>query len=490
MLMFVLAAGNVFASPQTPSADACLPMAAPLSPQALFGSSKKVFAHYFNRFPLSIDNKPLESDYYTRNYLNPAGENNKWLAQGGYLRSRPLPVTQIKTPGIPIENMKREIRLAISRGISGFAFDILSLKDLEPGNYLPNMLSAAAAVDQRFKILLMPDMAALQRDTSKVATIVRMFYNRPELYRLPDGRLVVAPFLSESISPTAWAALKTSLEKEGFKIALYPTLLSLSDVYVGKYQVVSDGLLGTFGTPVPQQLYNIAAESLRAHTAGKLYMAGIGIQGYRPKYYIYWESEGSTAYRNGWIGAIAGSANWVQLTTWNDFSESTQVAPYTDKSGTAGTGYFNLTGYYSSWFLTGTPPPITHDVLYYFHRKESVNAPAPRAGQRTTLVQGAAGWDNIELLGFLTAPGRLSIRIGQHTYTKDVGAGVQSFVAPIEQGTPHFSLIRNGAEVISFDSDTAIAGSAGLPDGYADLTFWSGSASAKGTCYSNAIPIP
>ena len=69
----------------------CLPFTMPPA-ATLFGSSKKVFAHYFYPFPLSIDNKPAAQDYYNTQYLSPTGESNKWISQGGYLRSRPLPV--------------------------------------------------------------------------------------------------------------------------------------------------------------------------------------------------------------------------------------------------------------------------------------------------------------------------------------------------------------------------------------------------------------
>src|SRR5258706_14564015 len=45
----------------TNSVDACLPFAIP-DAAALYGSTKKVFAHYFYPFPLSIDNRPPEQD--------------------------------------------------------------------------------------------------------------------------------------------------------------------------------------------------------------------------------------------------------------------------------------------------------------------------------------------------------------------------------------------------------------------------------------------
>ncbi len=471
-------------TPSTPSPDACLPIDMPAM-DLLFSAPKKVFAHYFNRFPLSIDNKSAASDYYSREYLNPRGEDNKWLANGGFLRSRPMPVPVSPGPEYVIENLKREVRLALSRGITGFTFDILSLGDIQPGSYLPNMLKAASEVDSRFQIVLMPDMAALGPDTNKVIKIIKTVSNLSGLLHLPDGRLVVAPFLSESVSPAEWKALKLRLAQDGIKVAFIPTFLNQK--YIAKYGAVGDGF-GTFGTPLPPQGLAIRAGAAAAHAERKIFMAGISGQGYRPKEYRYWEAQGSLAFRNSWLGAIEGDADWIQLTTWNDFSESTQVLPYTDRDGSAGTGYFNLTGFYASWFLTGEVPVITHDVLYYFYRKHAVHAWAPKAGEQVTNASfWQPGKDAIEMLGFLQAPATLAISVGGKNYTKKVDAGVQSFSVPLGVGTPRFSLLRNDDVVISFEGATPIVGESNLPDGYADLTYWSGSASAKGTCFSSAI---
>jgi hypothetical protein len=477
-------AANAVLTPVTPSAEACLPIDMPAT-DVLFAAPKKVFAHYFNRFPVSIDNKNAAVDYYSREYLNPDGEQGKWLAHGGYLRSRPLPVPVGQGSEYAIENLKREIRLALSRGITGFTFDILSLDDIKPGSYLPNMLKAASEVDRRFQIVLMPDMSAFGPDTGIVIKIIKALYNEPGLLHLPDGRLVVAPFLSESVSPAAWETFKSQLAQDQIKIAFVPTFLNHK--YIARYKTVGDGF-GTWGTPLPRQGLAIKAGTAAAHAEGKIFMAGISGQGYRPKEYRYWEAQGSLAYRNSWLGAIEGGTDWIQLATWNDFGESTQVIPYTDRAGSSGTGYFNLTGFYASWFLTGKEPLITHDVLYYFYRRHPVRATAPKAGEQARNADfWQPGRDVIEVVGFLEAPGTLAISIDGNQYTKKVDAGIQSFSVPLGIGTPRFSLLRNDDVAISFEGTTPIVGEGDLPGGYADLTYWSGSASAKGTCFSDAI---
>ncbi len=44
--------------------DSCLPFSMP-DASVLFNSSKKVFAHYFYPFPLSMGNKSASDDYYS-----------------------------------------------------------------------------------------------------------------------------------------------------------------------------------------------------------------------------------------------------------------------------------------------------------------------------------------------------------------------------------------------------------------------------------------
>ena len=129
------------------------------STDALFNSPKRVFAHYLFPFPVSIDNAPPTSDYYNSDYLNKYGESNKWVHQGGFLRQRPLGMSPSPHSNWRQLNMEGEVRQAIARGITGFAFDVMSTSEATDRNGpLPVLLAAAHAVDSRFKIMVMPDI--------------------------------------------------------------------------------------------------------------------------------------------------------------------------------------------------------------------------------------------------------------------------------------------------------------------------------------------
>jgi len=474
--------GSAAVPTATNNDDACMPMTIS-PPDTLLQYRKKVFAHYFYAFPLSIDNRASSSDYYNTQFLTKTGENDKWLAQGGYLRQRPLGVPTSSDPNVKLLNMEREVTLAMARGITGFTFDVMSVDQAtNPASQLHTMLTAAQAVDSHFKIIVMPDMTALGTDADAVIQIIASVATSPAAYRLTDGRLVVSPF-DAGLNPASWwQSVLTRLKSQGIDVAFVPTFLGWKQS-ASSFASISYGYADWGGATTAVANEMVGDATFARSSYGKIFMAPIDGQQFRPKGYLYWEAGNSAAFRAGWEGAISGDSEWAQLVTWNDFSETSQVQPYTDATlnRSIGTGFYNLNGYYAQWFLSGQQPAITHDVLYYFYRREATTAASPGQSKPDQIYQGNPEND-IEVVAFLTAPGTLKITIGGQTYTQNVIAGESSFKIPIQAGTPVFTLSRAGADVFSFQGGVQIYGPTGLPSGVEDLTYWSGSASKTGVC--------
>jgi hypothetical protein len=462
--------------------DACMPITMPTA-DALFSSPKKVFAHYFSMFPLSIDNKPSAQDYYNVQYLNKNGESGKWTKQGGFLRQRPLGVPVSPDPNWRLLNMENEVRMAIARGITGFTIDVLSVKEASDSNgHLQLLLKAAQAVDPRFKIVVMPDIAQFKSDSDSVTKIIASVASSPAAYKLADGRLVVTAFNAGGNAPEWWSSIINQLRAQGIQIAFVPTFLG----WRGKATAFADLSYGfaDWGTATPSGSRNMQADPAAAHAInGKIYMMPVDPQQYRPKGPVFWEASNSETFRSAWTSAITGGTDWVQIVTWSDFSESSQIEPYTDATlaRDIGTGFYNMNGYYAAWFLTGRQPVITHDVLYYFYRREPSNASGP-AQSLPTRVTNSTAEDDIELVAFLTAPGVLKITVGRQEFTHDAPAGISSFKVPSQPGVPTFSLIRGGSNAFSFPGGVQIYDAGGIPAGVHDMTYWSGSGAKSGRC--------
>jgi hypothetical protein len=380
--------------------------------------------------------------------------------------------------------MELEVRDAMSRGIDGFTFDY-GPSTAGEGGALRTMLTAAKAVSPAFRIILMPDMGQFGgADTAKAVAVhdeVAALASDPTLYHLGDGRLVVAPFNAEILPPQWWAAMLKRWSDEGIKVAFMPLFVGFNEKKIAGFESISYGI-ADWGA---REMSSTAAEAgyaAIAHRHGKPFMAAVAPQDYRPKSFRYWESGNSTAFRNAWMSAIQGGADWVQLITWSDYSESTQIEPSTNLAGDEENGFFDLTSYYTHWFKTGQPPPITCDVLYYFFRRERTDAPSPAQGQPTTLGPYAVDppANEIELLGFLASPGMLEIDIGGKAFQRPAPAGITSFKIPLAEGQPHFRLLRGGKPLIEATSRTTIVRQ--LADGTLDLTYQSGSATASPAC--------
>jgi hypothetical protein len=106
---------GVMAQQYDPVTNAILPWDK-VSTDLLRNSSKKVFAHYFAPFPISIDNKNASSDYYTENYLSPFGEKSKFFYGGGFLRCRPSPRAPLNASQFKMLDLQTEVRRAIHFG--------------------------------------------------------------------------------------------------------------------------------------------------------------------------------------------------------------------------------------------------------------------------------------------------------------------------------------------------------------------------------------
>jgi hypothetical protein len=461
---------------------ACLPFSMPDS-SALFASPRKVFAHYFYPFPLSIGNKAAATDYYSTQYLDPRGEKGKSASLGGYLRQRPLPVPVGSSADWQLQNVAAEVRMAIARGITGFTVDVMSAKEAsDPNSHLNTLFKAAKTVDPRFKIVVMPDMSALKSDAAAVSQIISAAAASDAALRLADGRLVVTAFNASVNPPSWWQDIFEQQKKKGVIVAFVPTFLGWG-ASAAAFAGISYGF-GDWGTATAASSQGMQKDPALAHAGGKIYMMPVDPQQYRPKGSIFWEAGNSSTYRNAWMSAINGSADWVQLVTWSDFSESSQIEPYTDATlrTDIATGFYDLTGYYAAWFLLGSQPPITHDVLYFFYRREPTSAASPAQSVPNKLVGGAPAENNIEVVSFLTAPGAVKITIGGHSFSQNQPAGIASFKIPSAAGVPQFTLSRNGADVFSFQGSVQIYGDSGLPSGVIDMTYWSGSGSASGIC--------
>ncbi|MGC3024519.1 endo-1,3-alpha-glucanase family glycosylhydrolase [Burkholderia sp. DN3021] len=221
---------------------------------------------------------------------------------------------------------------------------------------------------------------------------------------------------------------------------------------------------GAAGTPA------LLSGSVRAlapalRDAGKTFMASV-----TPYYrgqpqgtnYRAFETGGFAGMAEEWRAAIESKANWVQIVTWNDWAESTYVAPtgsgrqacvYDARFGPilSHEGYLRASRYYIEWFKTGRQPPIVRDGLGFFYRLHPVAmaSGAPRVPQGRLV-------DRIFVCVFLTRPATLTIGLGTRFVSRSLPAGVSFVDVPGMPGRPSFTVVRDTHVVLKCVGELAL----------------------------------
>ncbi len=449
----------------------------------LRAAARKVYAHW-HYYPVSFDNaSPTSNDYYERNFIAPNGEGGIHAAYGGMMRERPLPRLPRPETDWRLRDAKDEVELAARIGIDGFYLNLWTDSDANNGGVwtrVRTVVEAASAVG-KFDIIPNFDMTILNTgsasgDQDAIIRILGKLKPYSALSKRSDGKFVVGLFFPDAHGRTAsfYSAVKSRAATElGMNLYLVPVFLGTgSTALFEEYKAVGDAYAG-WGTAVPVGSAGYSAGlKVKAAGHGKTWIHPISSQDYRPKDKAFWEARNSQTLRSIWENVIADAIDEVQIVTWNDQHEHHAIRPSTGKQWAA----YDMTAYYIQWFKTGSKPIIERDVLYYNHRIHNA-ALAPTKQATTALAVCKAGCpatNDVELVGFLTAPGRLEIAQGATVYGEDeTDGGVQVVKTAIAVGTPTFRLKRSGATVVELTSMHSIVGAVE----YQDLLYRAGTSS-------------
>jgi hypothetical protein len=433
-------------------------------------SGRKVFAHYMPSMPLSFDNQRASVDYWTRHYLNPRGEHGIHAAYGGFVRDRPRGRAVRPEASWKLLDMKMEVRQAIRAGIDGFSVDLLSLNS--GSRNLANtkrLLRAAHLTDPGFKIMLVPDMTTSvgRKTPTQLASSLSRLAASPAAYRLSGGRLVVSPFKAEVHSAAWWKSFLSKMRSaHGIRVAFVPTFLD-ERPYLRSFAPISYGM-SNWGSRNPRANNPSAtaasspvgrARAVRAR--GLLWMQPVGYQDERPRSGKFDEAQNTRNLRAGWHVALRSGAKWVQLTTWNDYAEGSQIAP----SAKHGFVPLDISSYYLTRFKTGSYPRVRRDVVYVTHRRQFWAA-KPRFGQTVLMrLSGATPARNkVEAFTLLRAPGTVSITVGGRKTSCRVPRGAGVCTASLRAGKVSAKVTRAGVLRASVTSTFTVTSSPYVQD--------------------------
>ncbi len=426
--------------------------ALPYVPARSGDSDKLVIAHYFPPFPMSIDGGDPAHDYYETGYLDPAGEGGKHRDVGGYLRVRPLPAKLPRGYDYRRFNLAVEVARAARIGIDAFGINLLTINSDEPlWRTSLDLLDAARAVSLTFKIVPEPDMTSIgdRVTTEQLAAALEVFGRHAASYHTRDGRLLVMPFAAEAKSAVWWRDLQDRMVARGVPIALVP-------VFVDRARLPSFASFVAGASTWGDRYASAAVANTRSAQASRLLGIGkwimpIAFQDYRPKDRMVSETRNSEGWRAQWQSALSTRSEGVHLVTWNDYSESTQVAP----TRPGGFGIYDLTGYYIAWFKRGAPPPVVRDAIYLVYRHQLLRSDVG-AGSPLRIDGPTALTNDIEAISILQSPATIRLQVGRSTEVSNAPAGFSAIRMKAVPGKPIVTLDRPGSLPIPFSRNVTI----------------------------------
>jgi hypothetical protein len=425
-------------------------------------TKKLVFAHYMPTLPLSLDNHSASTDYYTTHYLKPGGENGKFSASGGFMRDRPLGRQPITSGNWRLKDLRTEVSQATRCGLDGFTLNLLQTDPSSTAwKQSVLLMKASAAQNKNFKIMLMPDMSALGGQSPGVlAAQVAELAAYPSAFRLADGRVVISPFMADSKSVDWWSQFLDAMRARGHQVAFFPVFVN--SMAFQSFAPISYGF-GNWGNRNPSANSATSAADgaplgviKQAHRQGKGWMQPVSFQDERPATGVYDESQNSRNLRNSWNIALKGRADWIQLATWNDYTEGSQFAPSVKR----GWSHLQMSQYYMARFRTGSKPKINGNQLFVTHRTQSYRATPSYPQQFLMRLRSGSSpaRDTVEAMVLLSAPATIRITVGGQSYSCSEGSGLHTCTVPLSTGKVSASIVRGGRTISVAKSSLSVVG--------------------------------
>jgi glucan endo-1,3-alpha-glucosidase len=367
--------------------------------------------------------------------------------------------------GPTVGGFEKDIQDAQAAGVDGFALDVAAWSGPNAWYYqawTELMFDAAESLGSGFKLFFSVEMT----NTTDIATMVESYANRSNYFRY-NGKLVLSTYGQNQVD---WAnAVFPPLASNGIPVFFVPYFYPEPIAHAMDYSAATNLL--TVHSNILDGLFYWAAGTAQTVTNvnngygqackdfGKVYMAG-----YSPNYWgcnqvnrSYIENDGGEGTAAEWLDIIQLQPDWVEMTTWNDWGESTYLSPISDPGiyftnvevpfRYSHAGFLQLSKYYITWYKTGQPPPINQTAVFYFYRTHSTNAVAAN-DIPVTVFRGDVA-DTLYATVFVNAPAQLEIISGTNSSTNAVGPGITHVRMPFAPGAQTFTVRKNGYALVS-----------------------------------------
>jgi len=273
------------------------------------------------------------------------------------------------------------IALAQSIGIDAFAVNVGN----DPTHQINFQKFLNAANAKNFKLFISLDTDAIP-DINMLSSWVNNFVDNPAYFRY-NNRPFVSTFGGDGRGSSFWTNWKNN--NVGSKNIYFCPNFFGDDLAANYDKFPSIDCL--FSWDAWQKDISNARDVpaiQKAHSQGKTYMAGVAPWFYchlpQQEYGVknwFWPSGPDNGADNiwsiRWRQAIASGADFAEIITWNDYSESSYIAPLSQEvpgfcssyvNGMDHSAFLKMAAYYVPYFKNGVPPAIKQNQVFFWYR--------------------------------------------------------------------------------------------------------------------------
>ncbi|PVG00439.1 hypothetical protein CPB86DRAFT_824436 [Serendipita vermifera] len=305
-----------------------------------------------------------------------------------------------------VDDWKRDIQLASSHGIDGFALNIG--KEEWMTDRVADAYTAAQSIGSTFKLFLSLDMSSLpcatKSDMNNLQEIVSRFSSHLNQL-LHKGKPLVSTFAGETCTyggglAAFWAEFKNGLNGN---VHFVPSFF-VDPGQLGNLSFLDGAFNWNGGWPtqlnaassllqIEQAMSSLTTDhSYFTSLVDNTYIAPVSpwfFTHYGPdtwnKNWIYRADDWLYARRWEELVEMRDQIDIVEIITWNDYGESHYIGPIAGAQpnsqawvdGFDHQGWLELSTYYIEAFKTGAYPPITQDKVFLWARPHPRDATAP-----------------------------------------------------------------------------------------------------------------
>ncbi|EJU03820.1 hypothetical protein DACRYDRAFT_21255 [Dacryopinax primogenitus] len=369
------------------------------------------------------------------------------------------------TYGYTQDTWTSDVQLASSKGLDAFALNFGS--DSWQPQRIQDAYSAASGTG--FKMFVSMDMTVMpcasQSDADNLFnTFVAPYLSHPS-QMMYQGRPLVSTFSGESCT-FGFGSVNDGWNYFTSKASMFFMPAFNNDPATAASWSAVDGLF-PWNSGWNYQPTNEAVIDTTVINAlgGKPYMAAVS-----PHFFTHYGANSFNKnflfpsdnfwFANRWALVVSqrNLFDLVEMTTWNDYGESSYLGPLNgdEPTGTTWTSGFDHTplldiaAYYISAFKTGNAPTITEDAIYLWSRPHLKGASAPDPIGVPTYADTTD--DVIYALVLATSTASVQVCAGSSCQTFTANPGVNQFTVNMVPGSGmSASMTRNGQTVVNVD---------------------------------------